>query len=108
MSTTKNIKRMIIVYLFDNKVKAISNAPIRMTVNLLLYERIHTPHTRARILIIRREESQFFKEYIIKLAIIIKAVKIINISVDIYLCVMFRHLSMLQHSYDKLSYIHFL
>ena len=86
MTTIKNINRIIIVYLLDKSVKAINKVPIQKIVVLLLYENTHTLHIQVHIQLVK--------------AIIIKAVKIINISVDIYLRVIFRHLSMLQHSYD--------
>ena len=88
------------MYLLDKSVKAINKVPIQkdnspLTLWKYTYPTYTSTHPNRST-----SKSQFSQKYIIKLAIIIKAVKIINISVDIYLRVIFRHLSMLQHSYD--------
>ena len=75
MTTIKNINRIIIVYLLDKSVKAINKVPIQKIVVLLLYENTHTLHIQVHILIGVLVKSQFFQKYIVKLAIIIKAVK---------------------------------
>ena len=74
MTTIKKINRIIIVYLLDKSVKAINKVPIQKIVVLLLYENTHILHIQVHILIGVLVKTNFQK-YIIKLAIIIKAVK---------------------------------
>lgn len=74
----------------------------------VFYENKDILHKLIHIPIIERVKSQFFQKYVVKLAIIINAVKMINICVDIYLCVMFRRLSMPQRSYNLLDTMFFL
>ena len=53
MIITKNINKIIIVYLLDNKVNAMSSAPIQNANNLLLYESKGILHKLIYILIIK-------------------------------------------------------
>ena len=84
ITITRKTNNIMMVYLFDNKVNAISNAPIQNAKRPLLYESKGSLHKLIYILKVIQIGSLFSQKDVIKLAIIINAVNMINNSVDIY------------------------
>lgn len=108
ITITRKTNNIMMVYLFDNKVNAISNAPIQNAKRPLLYESKGSLHKLIYILKVIQIGSLFSPKDVIKLAIIINAVNMINNSVDIYFRVnvspLFLSIKLL-HSFVQLCHI---